>query len=63
MPPYLAAEGAGVFSMLADLNLLHHLPERRAITRAVFTDDPHLLGALGLGINKTEYYILTAVAH
>lgn len=46
--PYLATERAGVFSMLGDFNFLDHLPQRRAITRAIFTNDPHLLGALGL---------------
>ena len=34
--------------MLGDFNFLDHLPQRRAITRAIFTDDPHLLGAFGL---------------
>lgn len=34
--------------MLGDFNFLHHLPQRRAITRSIFTNDPHLLGALGL---------------
>lgn len=46
--PYLATERAGVFGVLGDFNFLHHLPQRRAITRAVFTNDPHLLRALGL---------------
>lgn len=45
---HLSTEGAGVLCMLGDFNLLHHLPEGRAITRAVFTNDPHLLRALGL---------------
>ena len=34
--------------MLADLNLLHHLPERRTITRAILANNPHLLSALSL---------------
>lgn len=34
--------------MLGDFNFFHHLPQRRAITRSIFTNDPHLLGALGL---------------
>lgn len=46
--PYLATERAGVFGVLGDFNFLHHLPQRRAVTRAIFTNDPHLLGALGL---------------
>lgn len=45
--------------MLGDFNFLHHLPQRRAITRSIFTNDPHLLGALGLSTlthkNKHEY--------
>lgn len=45
---HLSTEGAGIFSVLGDFNFLYHLPQRRAITRAVFTNDPHLLGALGL---------------
>lgn len=45
---HLAAEGAGVFGMLADLNLLHHLPEGRTVTGAVLPHNSHLLGALGL---------------
>lgn len=40
-----AAEGASVLGMLADLNLLHHLPEGGAIAGPVFTHDPDLLGA------------------
>lgn len=51
---YLATERAGVFWMLGNFNFLHHLPQRRTITGAVFTNDPHLLGALGLRTwNKT----------
>lgn len=34
--------------MLGDFNFLHHLPQRGAVTRSIFTNDPHLLGALGL---------------
>lgn len=54
---HLATEGAGVFSMLRDFYFLHHLPQRRAITRAIFTNNPHLLGSLGLktaGNNMNE---------
>lgn len=40
--------------MLGDFNFFHHLPQRRAVTRAVFTNDPHLLGALGLRTNGTR---------
>lgn len=46
--PYLATERAGVFGVLGDFNFLHHLPQRCTITGAIFTNDPHLLGALGL---------------
>lgn len=44
--------------MLGDFNFLHHLPQRRAITRSIFTNDPHLLGALGLSTltHKTNEY-------
>lgn len=49
---HLATEGAGVFGVLTDLNFLHHLPEGRTITGAVFSHDSHLLGALGLMENK-----------
>lgn len=34
--------------MLGDLNFLHHLPQRGAVTRPILPNDPHLLGALGL---------------
>lgn len=47
--PYLATERAGVLRMLRDFNFLHHLPQRGAVTRSIFPNDPHLLGALGLG--------------
>lgn len=46
--PYLATERASVLRMLGDFNFLHHLPQRGAVTRSIFTNDPHLLGALGL---------------
>lgn len=41
--------------MLGDFNFLYHLPQRRAVTRAIFTNDPHLLGALGLRTNRIRY--------
>ena len=43
----LATEGAGVLGMLANLNLLHHLPEGGLITGPIFTHDSDLLGAFG----------------
>lgn len=46
--PHLSTERAGVFRMLGDFNFLHHLPQRGTITCAIFTNNPHLLGALGL---------------
>lgn len=59
--PYLATERAGVFGVLGDFNFLHHLPQRRAITRAIFTNDPHLLGALGLRTNGTRNELVQLV--
>lgn len=52
MVTHLATEGAGVLGVLADLNLFHHLPERGTITGTVFTNNSHLLGALGLQTKK-----------
>lgn len=45
---HLATEGAGILGMLADFNLLHHFPKGRTVTGPIFTNDPDLLGALGL---------------
>lgn len=45
---FLSAEGARVFAVLRDLHLLDHLTERRAIPRAILSDDSHLLRAFGL---------------
>lgn len=50
----LAAEGAGILGMLADFNLLHHLPKGCTVTGPIFTHDPDLLGALGLLGGKPE---------
>lgn len=58
----LSAEGAGVFGVLADLDLLYHLPERRTITGAVLSHDSHLLGALGLK-RKTTHEKMSKVLH
>lgn len=55
--PYLATERAGVFSVLGDFDFLHHLPQRCTITRAIFTNDPHLLGTLGLWTTLTKCQI------
>lgn len=45
---HLATEGAGILGMLANLNLLHHLPKRSSISGTIFTHNSNLLGALGL---------------
>lgn len=43
-----ATEGAAILGMLANLNLLHDLPERRTISCGVLADNSDLLRALGL---------------
>ncbi len=53
---HLPAEGAGVFGVLADLDLLHHLPERRTVAGAVLPHNPHLLSALGLSGNTRQHF-------
>lgn len=40
-----AAEGAGVGGVLRHLHLLHRLPQRRTVTRSIFTSDPNFLRA------------------
>ena len=42
-----ATEGAGILGVLANLNLLHHLPEEGPIAGPVFTHDSYLLGVFG----------------
>jgi hypothetical protein len=43
----LAAEGASITSVLADLHLLHLLSQRGTVTSTIFTGHADLLGALG----------------
>lgn len=50
----LATEGASVLGVLADFNLLHHLPEGGAIAGPVFPDDPDLLGAFSLWADENR---------
>lgn len=45
---YLAAEVAEEFGVLADLNLLNLLPQTCAVSRAILSDDAHLLRPLRL---------------
>lgn len=56
---HLATEGAGVLSVLADLNLFHHLPEGGTITGTVFPNNSHLLGAFGLQTEHNKKQVKT----
>lgn len=44
----LTAEGAGVFGVLGDFNLLDLLASSATVTGTVLADDSDLLGVLGL---------------
>ena len=50
----LATENARVPGVLADLHLLYHLPQRRAIPHTIFAGDARFLGALQSDREKTE---------
>jgi hypothetical protein len=48
----LSAECAGIFAVLGDFNLLHHLTEGSTITGSILSGDSNLLGTLGLKVIK-----------
>jgi len=50
----LSTECAGVGGVLGDFELLGHLPQGSTITGSVLSDNPDLLGSLGLRERKKK---------
>lgn len=48
MGAYTSTEGAGVFGVLSDFNLLDLLTDRGTVTGTILSDNTDLLGAFGL---------------